>query len=179
MQSFPIPENEVERLNFLHESDILNTPPEQVFDDFTQLASHICEAPVSFISLIDTDQLWFKSMFGMELEPTPREIAFCSHTILEDRLFLIEDASTDERFAENPVVVGDPNIRFYAGMPLIASGGYALGSLCVIDFAPRSLSSGQQEMLQILRRRVVKQFELKHHISALSRACSVCIESIA
>lgn len=179
MNSVPFPENEAERLDFLNQCGILNTPSEEAFDDFTRLASYICDAPVSFMSLVDSNQLWFKSTFGAELEPAPREIAFCAHTILEDNLLLIEDASTDERFTDNPLVVSDPKIRFYAGMPLVVSGGYALGSLCVIDFKPRTLSLEQQEMLKILRRRVVKQLELKHHISALSRACDVCIESIS
>jgi adenylate cyclase len=116
---FPKPSNEMKRVEALHRYRLLDTPAEQSFDDFAYLASYICGTPIAVISLVDADRQWFKAKVGMEATQTPREHAFCSHTILTDRLMIVEDAIADKRFADNPLVTSKPHIRFYAGAPLI------------------------------------------------------------
>ena len=159
--SFPLPFNESERLKTLELLEILDTTAEQEFDDLTQLAAQICGVPISAVSLIDGDRQWFKSKVGLEVSETPRETAFCAHTIAGDELFVVTNALADERFAENPLVTGDPNIRFYAGAPIITDDGHALGSLCVIDRVPRQLQPEQKEILQILARQAMKLLTLR------------------
>ena len=165
----PLPANEAERLAALRDCQILDTAPEPPFDDVTLLAAQICGVPLAAVSLIDADRQWFKSILGLEATETPRGVAFCAHTILQPDLLLVPDARTDTRFADNPLVTGDPNVRFYAGMPLITSDGYALGSLCVIDRKPRQLSPDQQASLRALGNQVASQLELKRHIAAQER----------
>src|SRR6185295_1894172 len=128
--------NEAKRLKVLWQYDVLDTVPEEVFDDLTELAARICEAP---ISLVDEDRQWFKAKVGVTIKETSRDISFCGHAIEQDDLFIIPDATKDERFAHNPLVTSDPKIRFYAGAPLITPDGHALGTLCVIDKVPREL----------------------------------------
>ena len=161
----PLPENETERLNALYGCRILDTAPEPVFDDVMLLAAQICGVPQAAVSLIDTDRQWFKAILGLDASETPRDVAFCAHTILQPDLLLVPDAHTDPRFSDNPLVTGAPSIRFYAGMPLVTSDGLALGSLCVIDQKPRQLSTQQQEALRVLGNQISSQLDLKRHIT--------------
>src|SRR3954453_1084394 len=125
--------DETARLAALRRYRILDTEPEQAFDDLTLLASQICGTPIAVITLLAEDRQWFKSRVGTSATETARSIAFCAHTIQHDDLFIIPDTLSDERFRDNLLVVGEPGIRFYAGAPLITHGGHALGSLCVLD----------------------------------------------
>jgi len=154
-------ENEKKRLNVLWQYEVLDTVPEELFDDLTELAARICEAPIALISLVDEDRQWFKSKVGTTLSETSRDVSFCAHAIKHAGLFIVPDASQDERFAQNPLVKSDPKIRFYAGAPLITPDGYALGTLCVLDTVPRELRPDQQQALAILARHVVSQLELR------------------
>lgn len=131
------PHNETERLEFLKSLNILDSLPEQSFDTITSLASDICKTPIATISLVDDSRQWFKSKVGLNASETPRDISFCGHAILGQKIFEVPNALDDDRFCDNPLVTGEPNIRFYAGIPLISSNQYALGTLCVIDNKPR------------------------------------------
>lgn len=167
----PLPENEAARIKALRRYDILDSPPEEAFDDIVMLAAHICETPISLVTLVDSDRQWFKAKVGLDVPETSREDSFCSHTILDpDDICIVPDALADERFANNPLVTADPNIRFYAGVPLVTKDGYALGSLCVIDRVPRELKPEQLAALRALRRDVVVELELRRHVRLLSRA---------
>lgn len=168
--SYPIPENEAERLNTLRGYEILDTHPEDRFDDLTRLAALICSTPISLISLVDEDRQWFKSKTGVEVCQTPREDAFCAHAIMSPELFLVPDATQDPRFATNPLVLGELHVRFYAGAPLTAPNGHHLGALCVIDRVPRELSREQQESLRILSRQVMAQVILGKNLYDLKAA---------
>ncbi|KQS27866.1 GAF domain-containing protein [Dyadobacter sp. Leaf189] len=153
---------EQERLNALKGYDILDTLHEKEYDDITELASEICQTPISLISLVDDSRQWFKSNFGLSVRETPREYAFCTHTIQNpSQVFIVPDSRDDIRFSANPLVTGYPNVIFYAGAPLIDSRGFALGSLCVIDNQPRELTEKQISALQVLARHVVNLIELK------------------
>ena len=148
----PMPPDERERLEALASREILDTAAEQVFDDLTRMASAICGTPISLLTLVDADRQWFKSKVGLDLDETPREWAFCSYAILEPTTMIVEDAALDARFTDNPLVRGDPYIRFYAGTPLVAATGHRLGTLCVIDREPRQLSAEQISALEVLAR---------------------------
>ena len=163
----PLPSDEAVRLDALRSFAVLDTPPEPGFDDLTRLAAHVCGTPVALVSLIDTCRQWFKSRHGLDAAETPRDIAFCSHAILDDGLFEVPDAAADERFRENPLVTGEPRIRFYAGMPLVTPEGYALVTLCVIDRVPRTLTDGQRDALRVLARQVVAQLLLRRQVADL------------
>ncbi len=166
----PIPKNESKRLSVLWQYDILDTVPEEVFDELAELASHICEAPIAFITLVDEKRQWFKARVGTSMKETTRDISFCAHAILQDELFIVADASKDPRFKKNPMVVGQPKIRFYAGAPLKSPDGYALGTLCVVDSKPRILRDEQKQSLRILARHVETQLELRRHAKELAEA---------
>lgn len=162
--------NEARRLKVLWQYDVLDSVPEELFDDLTELAAGICGAPIALISLVDEDRQWFKSKVGVTLTETSRDISFCGHAIKQQDLFIIPDATKDLRFANNPLVTSDPKIRFYAGAPLIAPDGEALGTLCVIDKVPRELSPEQQQALRVLARHVMTQLELRRHAKDLAEA---------
>jgi PAS domain S-box-containing protein len=157
----PSPTSEAARIAALKRYDILDSPAEAEFDDFTLLASRICGTPIALISLVDTARQWFKSKVGIDASETPREIAFCDHVIRGSELMEVPNALDDERFRENPLVAGAPDIRFYAGTPLITPDGHNLGTLCVIDRVPRHLTAEQREALVQLGRAVVRQMELR------------------
>lgn len=159
--SVATPENERKRLKVLWQYEVLDTVPEAIFDDLTELAAGICEAPIALISLVDEKRQWFKSKFGTTLNETSRDVSFCAHAIQQPDLFIVPDATQDARFAQNPLVTSDPKIRFYAGAPLITPDGYALGTLCVIDKVPRELRAEQKQAMRILARHIVSQLELR------------------
>jgi GAF domain-containing protein len=165
----PKPANEKQRLQTLRGYEILDTEPEAAFDDLTSLASYLCQTPIALISLIDADRQWFKSKVGVSMTETSRDIAFCASAILQSDIFIVPDASQDERFAENPLVVSEPKIRFYAGAALITDG-QALGTLCVIDRVPRTLSPEQLEALRALSRQVQAQLELRRNLKRLGQS---------
>ena len=168
--SHPIPENEAERLNTLRGYEILDTHPEDRFDDLTRLAASICGTPIALVSLVDEDRQWFKSKVGLETSQTRREDAFCAHAIMSQDLLVVTDASQDPRFAANPLVQGEPHIRLYAGAPLTAPNGHHLGALCVIDREPRQLSGEQLESLRLLSRQVMAQVTLGKNLQDLKVA---------
>jgi len=164
-----IPENEDDRLRKLYELGILDTLEEQAYDDLTRLAAEICGTPIALVSLVDRDRQWFKSHHGLNARETPREYAFCAHAILGDDTFIIEDSSKDERFADNPLAVGEPHVKFYAGAPLIMSDNNKLGTLCVIGNEARTITHAQKEALEVLARQVVSQLELRLNLKELER----------
>ncbi len=166
----PIPKNDAQRIKVLWQYDILDTVPEEVFDDLTELAARICEAPIALITLVDEDRQWFKSKVGVTINETSRDISFCGHAIEQSDLFIVPDATQDKRFAQNPLVTSDPKIRFYAGAPLVTPDGHALGTLCVIDKVPRELRPDQKQALRVLARHVMTQLELRRHSRELMQA---------
>lgn len=156
------PINETTRLKALEDYRILDTLPEQDFDDITRIAAHVCNTPISLLSLLDPHRQWFKSHFGLQVQETPRQFSFCGHAILSPQEpFIVENAKLDHRFFDNPLIIGDPYIAFYAGIPLVTHDGYALGTLNVIDTQPRRLSHEQLTVLKALSRQVMKLFELR------------------
>lgn len=161
MISIPYTSKEKDRVKKLIELNILDTPAEKDFDDIVQLASQICETPISLISLVDDSRQWFKSKVGVEATETPREWAFCAHAVNNNDLLIVEDATKDERFFDNPLVTDNPDIRFYAGYPLRTSDNFALGTLCVIDRKPNSLNEMQIFALETLANQVVKNIEAR------------------
>ncbi|MBD2459506.1 PAS domain S-box protein [Oscillatoria sp. FACHB-1407] len=160
-----LPPNETSRLKKLYQYQILDTDAEQAFDDLTSLAAQICDTPIALISLIDRDRQWFKSRVGVAVSETSRDLAFCAHAILQSEPLIVSDARVDERFANNDLVIGEPYIQFYAGMPLVTPDGYRLGTLCVIDRVTRQLSTAQLTALETLSRQVVHLLELRHHLA--------------
>ncbi|EQA53555.1 GHKL domain protein [Leptospira kmetyi serovar Malaysia str. Bejo-Iso9] len=159
-QSLPVPANEKERLVALKSYQILDTAPEEKFDSLTQIAAYICDSSIALISLIDVNRQWFKSKVGLDDAETPRSDSFCQYAIMQDEIFEIEDAHEDPRFKNNPNVLGPPFIRFYAGTPLKTPDGYNIGTLCVIDQAPKRLDQKQRVILKVLSNQIISNFEL-------------------
>ncbi len=168
----PLPVDEVCRLESLHRYHILDTPPDPRFDNLTRLAAMVCDVPMALVSLVDRDRQWFKARVGLDAAETHRDLAFCAHAILQPRLFEVPDTLVDLRFADSPLVTEVPHIRFYAGMPLINGEGQALGTLCVIDRKPRTLSLIQRQSLEMLAAQVVDQIELHHQIDQIRKAAA-------
>ncbi len=168
----PLPD-ERERLEALRRYGAFGLLRAAVFDDIARLAAFICRTPISLISLIDTNRQWFLSQNGIGACETSREASFCAHALVGTEMLIIEDARTDARFARNVMVTGEPFIRFYAGAPLLTLDGYALGTLCVVDCVPRTLTSEQKDTLQSLSRMVMTQLEitrLKREMRALQQS---------
>ncbi len=157
----PVPEDETERLAALLNYAILDTPPEENFDRITRIASHVLKVPMCLVSLVDAERQWFKSKYGLDADETPRDVAFCAHAIMMDDVMVVPDATKDSRFRDNPLVQGEPNIRFYAGAPLKSWSGHNVGTLCVIDQQPRQPTPEQQEILEDLAKIVVDEMELR------------------
>ena len=178
MQKPEIPTNESDRLVALDRYKILDTLPEQVYDDLTQLAADICGTPIALISLIDKDRQWFKSRVGIDATETPRDISFCGHAVAANAILNVPDASLDPRFADNPLVTKDPSIRFYAGVPLITDDNFALGTLCVIDRQPHDLTEQEIRQLEALSRLVISQLELRLKEESLRILASVVESSV-
>jgi len=166
----PIPQDEAERVAALRRYCVLDTLAEPAFDRLTKIAQHLLDTPTVLVSLIDSDRQWFKSKIGVTVNETSRDISFCAHAIKQQELFIIPDATKDLRFSNNPLVISDPKIRFYAGAPLITPDGQALGTLCVIDKVPRELRPEQQQALRVLSRHVMTQLEIRRHSKELNEA---------
>lgn len=165
-----VPSREAARVAALNRYAILDSEPEQSFDDLVILASHICKTPMALLSLVDDQRQWFKSTVGVQVRETPREVSICSHAIEQDDLFIVGDTLEDVRFRDNPLVVGDPHIRFYAGAPLVNEDGFALGTLCVVDRVPRQLDNEQKEALSAVGRLALRQMELRTNLQMLKDA---------
>lgn len=161
MQIAPLPANESERLATLRKYDILDTEPETAFTSMVHLAAYICQTPIAAISLVDEHRQWFKAITGLDATETSRDVAFCAHAILQDDIMLVADAQQDERFHDNPLVVSAPDIRFYAGVPLITAQGDHLGTLCVIDRVPRELDAAQLDAIKVLAGNVMAHLDLR------------------
>ena len=136
MKKIPLPTNESDRLKALESYSVMDTLPENEYDAITQLASYICGTPIALVSLLDKERQWFKSTVGLGVTETPREISFCQYAIMGEEVYEVTNALENKLFADNPLVTGNPDIRFYAGAPLKDSDGFNLGSLCVIDTVP-------------------------------------------
>lgn len=157
----PLPKNEIARLSALRGLEILDTPEEEMFDEITRLASLICDAPISLVSLVDETRQWFKSHYGLEDRESPRSLAFCAHAILGDGPFVVPNAKEDIRFYNNPYVTDDPNVIFYAGIPLAVDEEIKLGTLCVIDSKPRVLNANQMQMLNLLAKQTIRLLQMR------------------
>ncbi len=162
MVAAPIPMNEAARVQELLGFDILDTLPEQAYDDLTMLATKLCEAPIGLITFVDADRQWFKSRVGLDATQTARDVAISALAILEPtELLIVPDTREDDRFAENPLVADQPGVRFYAGVPLVTRSGNAVGTLCVMDTEPRELTEDHRRSLVALGRQTVAQLELR------------------
>ncbi|HVM50015.1 MAG TPA: GAF domain-containing protein [Candidatus Acidoferrum sp.] len=166
----PLPNNEADRLAALREYKILDTAAEKAYDDITALAAYICEVPIAVISLVDESRQWFKSKVGLNVQETPRDVAFCAHAILESEPMIIRDALKDARFADSALVTRAPHIRFYAGFPVASPEGFALGMLCAIDRKPRSLNARQKQAMEALSRQVMALLELRRISARMAEA---------
>jgi two-component system NtrC family sensor kinase len=166
----PTPAFEAARVAALNRYAILDSEPEESFDDLVILAAHVCRTPIALISLVDDHRQWFKSKVGVRMQETPREISICGHAIRQNDLFIVPDTLKDPRFRESPLVNTEQGIRFYAGAPLVNEDGFALGTLCVVDREPRELDDDQKEALSALSRLVLRQMELRKNLQLLKEA---------
>lgn len=162
--------SESARVAALDRYAILDTEPEQSFDDLVLLASHVCKTPMAMLSLVDDHRQWFKSVVGVQVRETPRDVSICAHAIRQSQLFIVPDTLEDARFRQLPMVVEEPHIRFYAGQPLVNEDGYALGTLCVVDRQPRELDESQKQALESIGRLALKQMELRQNLQLLKDA---------
>ncbi|MCJ8280093.1 MAG: GAF domain-containing protein, partial [Rivularia sp. ALOHA_DT_140] len=164
------PNNESERIKALIKYQILDTEAENQFDNLTALAAKICNTPIAVISLVDKNRQWFKSKFGLEATETPRDIAFCAHAICQPKeVFIVPNAQEDERFVNNPLVISEPNVIFYAGVPLVTPDGFAIGTLCAIDNKPRNISLEEIQFLQTLSLQIISQLEERINLIKLKQ----------
>jgi PAS domain S-box-containing protein len=161
MKAADLPSNENERIKALERYDILDTPADSAFDALTQLAAHISGCDMALVSFVDTDRQWFKSRYGLDTPATPRDISFCGHVVSEDDILIVPDTQNDARFIDNPLVCGNPKIRFYTGFPLRTNDEFVLGSLCVLDSKPKHLSDEQRNMIELLSQQVMDQLEMR------------------
>ena len=161
---------EAARVAALDRYAILDTEPEESFDDLVVLAAEVCKTPIAMLSLVDDRRQWFKSKVGVQIRETPKDTSICAHAIRQGDLFIVPDTMQDERFRENPLVIGEPHIRFYAGAPLVNEEGYALGTLCVVDREPRELDAEQKEALRALAHLSLRQMELRRNLQLLKEA---------
>lgn len=169
--SLPHLKEEKRRLASLHRLHLLDTPPEPAYDDLAQLAALMCETPIALITLLDENRQWFKARLGLSLQETPRSVAFCAHAIeRNDGLFLVPDAHQDTRFQRNPLVTEDPHIRFYAGMPVAGPDGQPMGTICVLDREPRTLTAAQELALRVLGHEVEAQFKIRQQFLELQES---------
>jgi signal transduction histidine kinase len=169
MKTAPLPSNESARLEKLKSYGILDTLPEFEYDEIVKLASWICDTPISTVTLIDEKRQWYKAQKGLANTETSRDISFCAHAIRGTEIMIVKDATKDERFFDNPLVTGNPDIRFYAGMPLMTTEGYALGTLCVIDRKPKELTQLQLDALEILARQATKFMEMRRRLLSMTK----------
>lgn len=176
----PIPLDEDARLQALRDCSILDTPPEREFDGVVALAKELCDTPMALVSLVDRDRQWFKAKVGLDVSETPRDVAFCAHALLEPEPLVVRDAREDPRFLDNALVTADPHIRFYAGVPLRLRNGSTLGTLCVLDDKPRSLTSAQLDQLRSLAARVSSELELRRELALArqSAAPALCRDAL-
>ncbi len=161
MPPAPIPANEAQRLEALARYDILDTEFEESYNELAEIAAYICNTPIALITLVDKDRQWFKAVVGVDVRETPRDVAFCAHAIHSPQVLVVPDATQDQRFADNPFVLQEPHVRFYAGAPLVTRDGFILGTICAVDLCPRELSQHQIRALQVLSHQVVNQMELR------------------
>ena len=173
----PIPSNEATRVAALRAYDILDTAEEDIFNSITRAAAHVCSTPMAALSFIDANRQWFKSTVGLTTGETSRDISFCAHAINGCELLIVEDAAEDIRFRDNPLVLGDPNIRFYAGMPLVAPGGLSIGTLCVFDTVPRTLTEEQACSVKLLAESAMRVLSLRRNMGAALFAKAVDMTS--
>jgi GAF domain-containing protein len=162
MLAAPIPDNDKERLAALRELLILDTRPEERFDKIVQFAAQEFDMPIALLSLIDENRQWFKASVGLDVCETGRDVSFCGHAILQPDIFVIPDARADQRFADNPIVTGDPYVIFYAGAPLTLASGFTVGTLCLIDHKPRQLDATELAILTTLRDLLLEEMETRH-----------------
>lgn len=162
----PVPADEARRIAALLSCGVLDSAPDAAFDDIVQLASAFCGTPIALVSLVDRSRQWFKAKVGLTTSETPRDISFCAHAVVAREPLVVPDALQDWRFADNPLVTGEPFVRFYAGIPLVLAEGAVVGTLCVIDHAPRALSEGQLDALKLLARRASTELDLRRRLRA-------------
>jgi signal transduction histidine kinase len=162
----PVPLDESSRLQALFDYHVMDSEQETAFDELTELVSRILDVPIALVSLVDETRQWFKSRHGLDVSETPREYAFCAHAILDEEVLVVEDSHNDSRFSDNPLVIDQPHVRFYAGAPLITPNGHKIGTICGIDHEPKHISEDQRRILEIIAKQVISQLELRKNIAA-------------
>ena len=181
MKSPEYPPEEPQRLSALEATKLLDTPPEERFDRVTRLAAEAFDVPIALVSLVDRERQWFKSCYGLGVRETGRDISFCGHAILKSEAFVVSDALADERFSDNPLVTGEPHIRFYAGAPLEDRSGFRIGTLCIIDKKPRGFSNRDEKTLRDLADIIERELqfqELGNYYSERTRALNALNEIV-